>query len=502
MELYKSDLDRVDCCHELVSSALHRHYLQACVAHVYRERTPRIRIAMVWRLCCWLLVATSGVLAAEAAATASQRHLIRIPLESDDHLRFTGAVQVGSPPRPARVVFDTGSSDTWVASEIAVHLDNAAAQTAFSIGYGGGVVSGLAVPTDLRLGGSEADALLLHHVPVGVVDSMTAVIPDLEVHGVVGLGMETLVQINTSSSLLELIVAQQGLTVPVTFSIFISSHSSAHPPSQLIFGGEDHTLIDPGATRFVFSTISDVELRGLPRSSSSALSKGFGFWALRVRRLEFDNELLPLEKAGSQFSAALLDSGTSVLLLPQHAFHVVVQGLLVRFGKRLLPRLSEQDSLPTCRCCQVHEFPPLAIDIIVDDNSKRDVKTQRFVLRGSDYARCDWRRRECTAMIDLIHSSEVSDRFDVVILGPVFFRAFYPLFDYSNKYVQLACTLDDHGVCPGGLEPALDYRGQPYDPDSEEPRANRSFVGVCAAVTALALLAGLRMLLSAHIQSK
>lgn len=441
-------------------------------------------------LCCVVILSVS----VHEHAAVNQRHFVRIPLESNDQLRFTGAVRLGSLPRRLRVVFDTGSSDTWVTSAFATNMDDGRSRKAFAIGYGGGIVSGFAAPADLQLGcepGSAADGFFLRDVRVGFVDDQTSVLPELDAHGVVGLGMEALVRIHSNTSLVSMLAQQQSLTGSVAFSIYISSWSGAQPASQVIIGGSDPVLTSANTTWFSFPVISNDAFHS-PRCplQSASTKDSFGFWALRLQSLTFDNVTLPLGPKNRD-GAALLDSGTSVLLLPQHLFDSIVQALFARFGARLLPSSSEMQTLPSCRPCQVHEFPPLAFDFFMEDSTDSDAARQRFELRGSDYVRCDHRRRECTAMIDFIHSSEISDHLDVMILGTVFFRAYYARFDYSNKQVSLACTLSNNGVCRGGLKPALDYQGQPNEPYCETQQPSRSWAGICAATTALTMLAGL-----------
>ncbi|KAH7485501.1 hypothetical protein KRP22_006646 [Phytophthora ramorum] len=432
---------------------------------------------MARQLYCWL------VLVHAIAATS----LVRIPLESEDHLSFTGAVHVGSPPQRARVVFDTGSSDAWVTSAFAFAVSGLSAGETITIGYGGGLVAGLAGRADLRLLGSDENELLLHDVHVGCVDDQTSVLLGVDAQGVVGFGMETLAQIHSNSSFLG------TLASPVAFSLYISSSSGAQPSSQLSFGGDDPALTSPSTKWFTFPVASNDALRGAHPSSSS--TKGtFGFWALPVQSVSFDKILLPSGGPDKHHIIALFDSGTSMLLLPPRVFDSVVQALVVRFGTRFLPPTKHQ-SLPACRLCRVNEFPPLAVEFLLDDGHSPDAKSQRFVLQGSDYVRCDQHRRECTAMIDFIHPSELSSDVDVVVLGTVFFRAYYARFDYTHKQVGLACTVDDNGVCPGGVQPALDYRGRPYESFEDRRQSSPSFVGLCAAATALALLAGLQMVL-------
>ncbi|KAK1933616.1 Gastricsin [Phytophthora citrophthora] len=383
-----------------------------------------------------------------------------IPLETTDQLRFTGAAHFGSPPRSLRVVFDTGSSDTWISSSSASAVDKAevSQRTPFAIRYGGGVVSGTAAAIDLRL----ANQFLLSNVHVGVVDDATSVLAELDAQGVVGLGLEALAQIHTNSNVLRLLAKQKHEMEPVVFSIYISSWSGAKPASWLIIGSQDEALTSPNATWFSFPVVPDSVIRTSPSTQSA--KKSFGFWALRVQSLVLDEIVLPLSRPNSRNGIALLDSGTSMLLLPPNIFDRFVQTLSTRFGARFDAPLSGGQSLPVCRRCHVHEFPTFGFDFS-RENSEAAATSQRFELQGSDYVRCDW--QDCTAMIDVIQSTEVSDRI-VLVLGSVFFRAFYMRFDYSNKQVSLACTLEDQGVCRGGLYPALDYHGQPYEPPREQ----------------------------------
>ncbi|ETM38892.1 hypothetical protein L914_14915 [Phytophthora nicotianae] len=418
-----------------------------------------------------------ALLSTEKISSANQHHFVRIPLETNDQLRFTGVVHLGSPPRSVRVVFDTGSSDTWVSRVYADNEDDGRASRAFTIGYGGGVVSGIAAPTDLQFGSGPTDRFFLHDVPVGFVEDHTSVIPDLDAQGVVGLGMEALAQIYCNSSLLGLLSQQPGSTKPLVFSFYISSWSQAQPASQLIIGGDDPALLTPNATWFSF-----------PLVSNTLATESYGYWALRVQNLSFGNVTLSFGNPG----VALLDSGTSLLLLSQYTFGRIVQVLSVRFGTRLLPSSKERRSLPVCRPCQAHEFPSLAFNFV-----KSDATSLRFQLQGSDYVRCDQRRRECTAMIDAIDSSELSDHLDVMVLGTVFFRAHYTRFDYTNKQVGIACT-SDNTVCMGGLQPALDYHGHRYEHYSNVQHPRQHWAGIYAAVTAVVLFAGLTTLLQSY----
>jgi hypothetical protein len=279
-----------------------------------------------------------------------------------------------------RVVFDTGSSDTWVTSGVVDDADDGRDREGFSIGYGGGRVSGLTTRTALQLGrerGSDATGLLLQHVPVGIVDSRQAAgVPGLEAQGVVGLGMGALAQIG-SSSLLALMEKQHGAAGPVLFSLYIGPWSGAQPASQLLIGGADPAVASASTTWLSFPVIPHDALRALRHAAPDS----FGFWALRVHSVSLGKGVLPLRPRGL---VALLDSGTSVLLLPQHAFDAAVQGLSDRFGKRLLAPPNNPRAPPSCRPCHAHEFPPLALELLLGDGSAPKATSQRLELQGSD----------------------------------------------------------------------------------------------------------------------
>ncbi|RLN54328.1 hypothetical protein BBJ28_00023279 [Nothophytophthora sp. Chile5] len=438
-------------------------------------------------LSCWLLASAVHL---SAVSCAGADRLVRLHLESPDQLRFEASVGVGSSPQRLRLLVDTGSSDTWVSLAVLLGGADSAGSPAtqqpptqeeafsFEIRYGSGAVSGLTASEELQLGDVGSEGLAVPDVCVGLVDRQTPGVQTLELEGVLGLGMEALAQLDGSRSLLKALARQHH--EPAVFSLYLATGSGGdHPPSQLIFGGVDPALTSANASWLSFPVAPHDQIS--PASSPAR----YGFWALRLQRLMLDGRSLPLAMPNGHSGVALLDSGTSLLLLPAQAFRAFLQILSTRLGTRLLPPSPQQNALPTCRRCQAREFPPLAFDLELESGGSR-----RFVLQGSDYVSCNQRRRECSALLDVVRSpaAGAADDRGVVVLGSVFLRAYYTLFDAMRRRVALACTADDRGVCLPRPQQ------EPVLPDPGPPLSRRLLAGVCAVATALALLAGLRLL--------
>ncbi|CEG40631.1 Aspartyl protease [Plasmopara halstedii] len=401
------------------------------------------------------------------------RHFVRIPLQSRNQLQFTGILSLQSPSCSVRVIFDTGSSDSWIFRPIDTNSNDQRSENFFGIKYGGGIVSGFATVTNVHFGSPR---LFLYDVLLGFVTDETLNLLPLDIQGVVGLGMEALAQFSNNLGFLSRLEQHER---PFIFSFFISSSTNAQPSSQLIIGGDDPALASINTTWITFPVVSTTQLYS---RESTRDEHNWGFWIVQYNYLTFNESTLSFN------GFALLDSGTSLLLLPLSTFNSVVQMLSAYFGTRFYLNTNWKQSLPACRRCMVNDFPLITFHIVVSENI-----SQQIELHGSDYVRCDPHRHECTALIDTIHPSEFPHQMNVMILGTLFFRAYYTRFDYSNKQVSLACILDSPTICRGGLHQALDYSGQLIEPKHEIQQSSRQILtGVYAAITALVLLAGIR----------
>ncbi|GLE09823.1 hypothetical protein PINS_up021716 [Pythium insidiosum] len=402
-------------------------------------------------------------------------------------MQFYGSIELGEPAQTFRVIFDTGSSDIWVpsascktcsglhryrAGASATHRDvklvtsQPQAAEPFVLQYGSGAVKGHKMRETLRLG----DAIELEDVIMGSVVEQSHEIRRFQTEGIVGLAMDPLARVS-SPNLLRLLHDSPKYSLPMVFSLYISPFPSASPASQLVFGGVDDELAGDDAVWHSFPVIQD------PQSSV------YGFWALALQDVTIGGTSLPgfgslsgddvddnatssiPTTANAEASAAIIDSGTSLILLPPPAYLAVIEAMRDALGVGFRNH-SRRGGGFSCRDCEHDDFPSLAfqfasakrahdarvdLDLEPEDVINADAEPpapprappRRFVLQGSDYVRCE--HRVCTPQIDVSFSS-------AVILGDVFLRAYYTQFDFENQRVGFACP---RGNCDGGVKPPL-----------------------------------------------
>ncbi|KAG6958234.1 hypothetical protein JG688_00010594 [Phytophthora aleatoria] len=475
------------------------------------------------------------------AGSASE--LLRIPLENYDQMQFFGSIGVGSPPQRFQVIFDTGSSDIWLPDtncedcagsrryHAAVSRSHEALDEPFRLEYCSGNASGRVVREQISLfvGDAQDEVLTLSRVHMGSTSKTTKRLQRFQADGIVGLGLEALAII-TKPSLLK---SDPRLG---RFSIYINPLPGALPSAQLIFGGVDDSL---PVAHIPQANGSQVKWHHFPLVRYPSSRRAHGFWAIRLHRLSvgsFDSrsESSSKQLAGSgegivavSAAVAIVDSGTSLLLLPRRAFDATIaeiqQHLRVQHSRELRADPHAVSGY-ACADCTAEMFPALRFSFGIEEASAgSQAKTQTLVLQGTDYARCD--DVICAPQLD-VHALFTSKKNksqlptpaasamttnvpqgkaheEVVVLGVTFLRAYYVQFDSERKTVGFACvdsasssTEGAANVCAGGWTPKLQFHSAHFsDAEASAWRAGWVFwsrvylgVGVLLLVAAFALL--------------
>ncbi|KAF4031956.1 Eukaryotic aspartyl protease [Phytophthora infestans] len=465
----------------------------------------------------------------------STTELIRIPLENYDQMQFFGSIGVGSPPQRFQVIFDTGSSDIWLPESscadcagsrryhAAVSRSHEPLNEPFRLEYGSGNASGRVMREQVSLFGGDEQSLTLSRVHMGSTTKTTKSLQRFQADGIVGLGLEALAVI-TKPSLLKS-DPRLGL-----FSIYINPLPGALPPAQLIFGGVDDSL---PIAHIPHANEAQVSWHHFPLVRYPSSRRAHGFWAIRLHRLTVGNfdsrsKSSPKKLAGSgdgivavSAAVAIVDSGTSLLLLPRRAFDTTIteiqQHLRVQHSKELRVNPHAVSGY-ACVDCTAEMFPALRFSFVIEETpAGSQSKTQTLVLKGTDYARCD--DLMCAPQLD-VHALFTSkskskvptpaasamttnipqgtEHEDVVVLGVTFMRAYYVQFDSQRKTVGFACvdSATSSAVCSGGWAPKLQFHSAHFlDAEASAWRAGWVFwsrvylgIGVLLLLVAFALL--------------
>lgn len=357
----------------------------------------------------------------------------------------------------------------------------------FQLEYGSGNASGSTMRETLALG-----RLSLASVRMGGATRTSPHLQRFRADGIVGLGLEAL-SLVTKPSLFVAVATLQSSTVSTAaedsdkdltallarFSVYVNPLPGLEPPSQLIFGGADSSLVrrdsdtaanavqwhhfpvipfpDQHSHGFWSLRLLELALVGDSTHTTATTTRSNDTLGQRMRRSESDNaERHHL----SRHAVAIVDSGTSVLLLPTRVFErtlAATQQHLARHYDGLQMHASAfAVSGFACTQCSPAMFPSLAFTFQAADD-----REQTLTLQGVDYVRCDG--DACAPQLDahaLFHAADDSND-DVIVLGALFLRAYYALFDVHARRVGFACG--DNGACRGGQNPVLQFDGDAGD---------------------------------------
>lgn len=340
----------------------------------------------------------------------------------------------------------------------------------------------------LILGGGR---LQLNNVRMGRVNATSKRLQRFQADGIVGLGLESLSLITKPSLFASTSVDNMRLRESEShgllsqFSVYVNPLPGHLPSSQLILGGVDASLVGGEGT------VKWHHLPVIPYPDKTS----HGFWSIRMHELAVRVDVDYMEKPAMRVSekengsregellsavvsrnaVAIVDSGTSLLLFPTRVFNRTMQ-MIQRHLKRNYGLQMHNNEYAisgfACTACTPEMFPPLAFTFAQErktgDKHRHGPKT--LLLQGLDYVRCDGDL--CMPQIDvhsLFGSTDATDSNnssssksetpkpskDVIVLGAIFMRAYYTVFNVQKRQVGFACT--DNGLCQGGRNPKLQF---------------------------------------------
>ncbi|KAI1313038.1 hypothetical protein EDD11_002743 [Mortierella claussenii] len=337
--------------------------------------------------------------------------------------QWVAAMLIGSPKQEFSVVFDTGSSDLWVSSIscqsktcMTLRRFNPSRSSSFiqdgrtwSINYADNSwVSGVLGIDDVTVAGIPVKGQTF-----GLASVNTGSTAATGVDGIMGLGFETNSEIGgvktPVSNMLEQNQIDQAI-VSVWLNKASNQDASLSAGGEFIFGGVDPSLYT-GSITYV------------PVTSSKE-------WQISVEQLFIGRKELSLSNSAS---SAIVDTGSSYILFPDYlatAFH------------RAIPNSQYDKQLGWLIPCALANSRSVGDLTFVLGGQKFSVPISDIVILMSEY------NGYCLSAVDSWQELPGHGSQSGILLGDLFIKNQYVVYDYDKKQVGFATKVD---TAPGGI---------------------------------------------------
>jgi len=255
----------------------------------------------------------------------------------------------------------------------------------YKVEYGSGPVEGTFGSDTVKVGDIEVKDQAFAMVTKVSFGPLNLAFAAGKFDGLLGLGFKSISQYNIPTPF-EAMVEQKLVDEPV-FAFYLQS--DATKSGELVFGGIDKSHFTG-------------ELKKVPLTSET-------YWEVSMDQLNFGGDKV----ASSQ--KAIIDSGTSLLAGPSDA----VKALAAKVGAQLVGGKEY-----TIDCSKVASLPKLTVTL----------GGQEFDLEGKDYTI----NAGGQCLFAFMPIDVPAPRGPLWIMGDVFMKKYYCIFDYGNKQMQIA----------------------------------------------------------------
>ncbi|CAM9556089.1 unnamed protein product [Ectocarpus sp. 4 AP-2014] len=336
--------------------------------------------------------AVEQVLMSELEASGEGKVIVK----DYQNAQYYGQVEIGSPPQSFEVIFDTGSANLWVAGSkcglsCGLHSRYAASKSSthaedgrdFEITYASGPVSGSLSADTVTWGGIQLKDQTFAEVQDAKGLGLAFILGKFD--GIMGLAFDEISVEGVPTPFGRLV--EEGELDDAVFAFYLGNQKEG----ELIIGGTDpdHYLH---------------EINYVPVTKK-------GYW-----QIDMDN----VDVSGSSVTSvksAILDSGTSLLVGPKEDVKKIaskVGAISFMNGEYLMPCSSD--------------LPPLTFTI----------GGKEYTLEGDEYVISAGNDKVCILAIMGMDIPEPMG--PLWILGDVFMRKYYTVFDYGNAQIGLATS--------------------------------------------------------------
>ncbi|CAM9387536.1 unnamed protein product [Choristocarpus tenellus] len=319
----------------------------------------------------------------------------KIVVKDYQNAQYYGQVSVGTPSQSFNVIFDTGSANLWVASSqcgmsCGIHSRYHASKSStyvedgreFKITYGSGPVSGSLSSDDVEIGGLALKAQTFAEV---ITDAKGLGVAFLvgKFDGIAGLAFDE-ISVEGVPTPFHNLVEQGALDEPV-FAFFLGNEQEG----ELVLGGTD-------------SAHYTGEISYVPVTRK-------GYWQIDLDDVKVEGT------SSTSVNTAIVDSGTSLLVGPSAEVEVLAKKVgAIKFlnGEYIIPCTAQ--------------LPALTFTIGGKD----------YTLEGEDYIINAGK----VCLLAIMGMDIPAPAGPLWILGDVFMRKYYTVFDYGESRIGLAAS--------------------------------------------------------------
>lgn len=316
------------------------------------------------------------------------------PMNVDN--QYYGVISIGTPPQNLLVAFDTGSSNLWVASTYCQspactnhQLFNPSQSSTyssnnqqFSMWYGSGSMTGILGYDTVTIQG-----LSIQNQELGLsVTEPGNFFYDAQFDGIFGMAYQSLSAQHATTAVQGLI--QQNLIPQPLFSFYLSGQSG-----ELILGGVDTSLY---SGQIYWTPVTEQI-----------------YWQVGIDEFSINGQASGWCSQGCQ---AIVDTGTPLIAVPQQYLATLFQDIGAQEG---------QDGQYYVNCNNVQNLPTITFTI---SGYTFSLNPSGYILQINGY---------CVAGFESTYLPSRNGQ-PLWILGEVFLRQFYSVYDFGNNQVGFA----------------------------------------------------------------
>jgi hypothetical protein len=380
----------------------------------------------------WSTLATAGIQPSQPFNPELNHTVNSLALKTMLNTQYFGYVEIGTPPRGFNMLFDTGSANIWVLSKECqgcgnhVHYDSDSSSTykkdgaPFHIRYGTGAASGFMSSDDMMVAGLKVKDVKFAEITSEPDPTFTTALfdglvglafPSISVGGVTPLFTEMLHQKVVAAPVFSFWMCEARLPVP-------SKVDDTLPTDDNNANGMPQELPKPVAGGMLtFGGYDPAQFEGplhyIPLTNTT-------YWEVELEEIRLGGDRVFARK-----TSAVIDSGTSLIILHEET----ARDINKRLGCVSLPHLVGVGVCIFLGCPDPRRMPTIDIQL----NGKNfPLAPQQYILTQTLPFSVP-----LTICISGISGMPLPRSLGV-ILGDVFMRAYYTVFDYGHKRVGLA----------------------------------------------------------------